>query len=145
MGNLILRQIDRGRPPEQTDTLFTGFQRVYDPKRLWCNERGGEERHCGAKREVARRQPSGAARETAARQDSWRSDNQPAQVRRHKERGGGATREVAEQRERRRHDKRGTGAAREVTMQQPTAGAKEAPFRARVMMFTAARGAQYSN
>ena len=121
-----LRRIDRGRPPEQTDTLFTGFQRVYDPKRLWCNERGGEERHCGAKREVARRQPSGAARETAARQDSWRSDNQPAQVRRHKERGGGATREVAEQRERRRHDKRGTGAAREVTMQQPTAGAREA-------------------
>ena len=47
-----LRRIDRGRPPEQTDTLFTGVERVYDPKRLWCNERGGEERDCGAKREV---------------------------------------------------------------------------------------------
>ena len=104
--------------------LFTGVERVYDPKRLQCNERGGEERDCGAKREVARRQPSDAARETAARQDSWRSDNQPALVRRHK-RGVGVTREVAE-RERRRHNKRGTGAAREVTMQQPTAGAREA-------------------
>ena len=45
-------------------------------------------------------------------------------MRRHK-RGGGVTREVAEQRERRRHDKRGNGAAREVTMLQQTAGARE--------------------
>ena len=44
-----LRRIDRGRPPEQTDTLFTGVERVYDPKRLRRNERGGEERDCGAK------------------------------------------------------------------------------------------------
>ena len=85
-----LRRIDRGRPPEQTDTLFTGVERVYDPKRLRRNERGGEERDCGAKREVARRQPAGATRETAARQVSWLSDNQPAQVR-------GATREAVEQ------------------------------------------------
>ncbi len=104
-----LCQIDRGRPPEQTETLFTGVDRVYEPKRLRRNERGGEERDCGAKREVARQQPASATRKTAARQDSWRSDNQPAQVRCHKT-GGGATREVAEQLERRQHDKRGTGA-----------------------------------
>ena len=109
-----LRRIDRGRPPEeQTDTLFTGFERVYDPKRrLWCNERVGEERDCGAKREVARRQrPSGAARETAARQDSWGSDNQPAQVRRH------TRREAAAQQERWRINERGAGTTREALVQ----------------------------
>jgi hypothetical protein len=95
--------------------LFTGVERVYDPKRLRRNERGGKERDCGAKREVARQQTAGATRETVARQDSWQSDNHPVQVRRHK-RGGGATRE----------DKRGTGAAREVRMQQPTTGKREA-------------------
>jgi hypothetical protein len=94
-----LRRIDRGRPPKQTDTLFTGVERVYDPKRLRHNVRGGEEWDCGAKSEVARLQPAGATRETVARQDSWWSDNQPAQVRSHK-RGGGTTREVAVQRER---------------------------------------------
>ena len=66
-----LRRIDRGKPPEQTDTLFTGVERVYDPKRLRRNERGGEERDCSTMREVARRQPAGATRETVARQDSW--------------------------------------------------------------------------
>ena len=120
-----LRWIDRGRPPEQTNMLFTGIERVYDPKRLRRNERGGEERDCGAKIEVARRQPAGATRETVAHQDSWQSDNQPAQVSCHK-RGDGATREVAAQRERHWHNKRGTGAAREVTMQQPTDDAREA-------------------
>ena len=99
--------IDRGRPPSKPIRFLLGVERVYDPKRLRRNERGGEERDCGAKREVARRQPAGATRETAARQDSWRSDNQPAQVRRHK-RGDGATREAPA--------KRSTGAAREVTM-----------------------------
>jgi hypothetical protein len=48
-------------------TLFTGVERVYDSKRRRRNERGGEERDSGAKREVARQR--------------WRSDNQPAQVR----------------------------------------------------------------
>ena len=91
-----LRRIDRVRPPKQTDTLFTGVERVYNPKRRWRTERGGEERDCDTKREVARRQPAGATRETAARQDSWRSDNQPVQVRHHK-RGGGTTREVVVQ------------------------------------------------
>ena len=78
---MLLRRIDRGRPPEQTDMLFTGVERVYDPKKLRRNERGGEERDCGAKREVARRQPAGATKETVARQDSWLSDNHPVQVR----------------------------------------------------------------
>ena len=49
-----LRWIDRGRPPKQTDMLFTGVERVYDPKRWRRNERGGKERDCGTKREVAR-------------------------------------------------------------------------------------------
>ena len=102
-----LRRIDRGRPPEQTNTLFTGVVRVYDSKRLWRNERGGKERDCGAKREVARQQPASATRETAARQDSWRSDNQPAQVRCNK-RGGGA------KRERWRSNERGAGTTREA-------------------------------
>ena len=79
--------------------LFTGIERVYDPKRLRRNERGGEERDCGAKIDVARRQPAGATRETVARQDSWQSNNQPAQVSCHK-RGGGATREAPAQQER---------------------------------------------
>jgi hypothetical protein len=72
------------------------------------------QRDCGAMRVVAKRETA-AQRERVARQDSWQSDNHPAQVRRHK-RGGGATRE----------DKKGTGTAREVTLQQPTAGAREA-------------------
>ena len=102
---VLLHRIDRGRSPEQTATLFTGVERVlYDPKRRRRNERVGEERDCGTKREVARRQPAGVTRETAARQDSWRSVNQPAQVRRHK-RGGSTTREVEAQREKRWHDK----------------------------------------
>ena len=105
--------------------LFTGVERVFDPKRQQRNERGGEERDCGTKREIARRQPDCTTRETAACQDSWQSNNQPMQVRRHT-RGRGTTREVAVQQERHRHDKRGTGAAREVTMQQPTAGTREA-------------------
>ncbi len=64
-----LRRIERGRPSEQTDMLFTGVERVYDSKRLQRNERGGKERDCGAKKEEARRQPAGASRETVARQD----------------------------------------------------------------------------
>ena len=63
---MALRRIDRGRPPEQTDTLLTGVERVYDPKRLWRNERGGKERDCGAKGEVAR--GAGTTREALA----WR-------------------------------------------------------------------------
>ena len=47
--------------------LFTGVERVYDSKRRRRNERGGEERDSGAKREVARQQPAGVTRETAAR------------------------------------------------------------------------------
>jgi len=49
-----LRQIDRVRPPQQTDTLFTGVERVYNPKRWRRTERGGKERDCDTKREVAR-------------------------------------------------------------------------------------------
>jgi len=89
--------------------LFTGVERVYDPKRWRCNERGSEERDYGAKREAARRQPAGATRETAAHQDSWRSDNQPAQVRRHK-RSGGTTRERLARQERHWRGKRGDDA-----------------------------------
>ena len=88
-----LRRIDRVRPPVQTDTLFTGVERVYNPKRRRCTERGGKERDCDTKREVARPQPAGVTKETVARQDSRRSDNQPAQVRHHK-RDGGAMREA---------------------------------------------------
>jgi len=116
-------------PPSKPMRFLLGLRgsMTQNPKRgRRRNERGGEERDCGAKRNVARRQPADAIRETAARQDSWRSDNQPAKVRGHKRGGGGATRAVAAQRERRWDDKRGTGAAREVTMQQPTAGAREA-------------------
>jgi len=89
--------------------LFTGVERVYDPKRWWCNERGSEERDYGAKTEAARPQPAGATRETAACQDSWRSDNQLAQVRRYK-RGGGATRETPARQERHWRGKRGDDA-----------------------------------
>ena len=52
---------------EDPDMLFAGVERVYDSKRQRRNERGGEERDSGAKREVARQQPAGATRETAAR------------------------------------------------------------------------------
>ena len=89
--------------------LFTGVERVFDPKRWRWNERGSEERDYGAKREAARRQPAGATRETAALQDSWLSDNQPVQVRRHK-RGGGATRETLARQERHWRGKRGDNA-----------------------------------
>ena len=88
-----MRPIDRVRPPKKTDMLFTGVRRVYNSKRQRRTERGGEERDCGTKREVARQQPAGVTRETVTRQDSWRSDNQPVQVRHHK-RGSGATREA---------------------------------------------------
>jgi len=49
-----LRRIDRGSPPRANDTLFTGVEKVYDPKRWQCNERGSEERDYGAKKEAAR-------------------------------------------------------------------------------------------
>ncbi len=38
--------------------LFTGVERVYDSKRRQGDERVGEERDSGAKREVARQQPA---------------------------------------------------------------------------------------
>ncbi len=74
---------------------------------------------------MAKQQPAGLIRETAACQDRWQSDNQLTQAR-HNKRGGSAMREVAVQGERCRRGRRGTGMAREAAMQQPTAGVRVA-------------------